>query len=147
MTTCCAELSTTSDEATSKSATNRERFIIYFSVNSKFSAQIVIFLRIKQVILRGGEEAIEAKGEKTKKKRSKKGKASVEDTSLQDAAQPLQDGAEAPIGEEAKGEKKKRAPRKKKEDAPQATEANVDNLAPEVPASSEPVEQEKTEQL
>ena len=50
-------------------------------------------------------------------------------------------------GEEAKGEKKKRAPRKKKEDAPQATEENVDNLAPEVPASSEPVEQEKTEQL
>ena len=49
--------------------------------------------------------------------------------------------------EEAKGEKKKRAPRKKKEDAPQATEENVDNLAPEVPASSEPVEQEKTEQL
>ena len=46
-----------------------------------------------------------------------------------------------------KGEKKKRAPRKKKEDAPQATEENVDNLAPEVPASSEPVEQEKTEQL
>jgi hypothetical protein len=26
--------------------------VIYFSVNSKFSAQIVIFLRIKQVILR-----------------------------------------------------------------------------------------------
>ena len=50
-------------------------------------------------------------------------------------------------GEEAKGEKKKRAPRKKKEDARQATEENVDNLAPEVPASSEPVEQEKTEQL
>ena len=50
-------------------------------------------------------------------------------------------------GEEAKGEKKKRAPRKKKEDAPQATEENVDNLAPEVPASSEPVDQEKTEQL
>ena len=50
-------------------------------------------------------------------------------------------------GEEAKGEKKKRAPRKKKEDAPQATEENVDNLAPEVPASSEPAEQEKTEQL
>ena len=50
-------------------------------------------------------------------------------------------------GDEAKGEKKKRAPRKKKEDAPQATEENVDNLAPEVPASSEPVEQEKTEQL
>ena len=49
--------------------------------------------------------------------------------------------------EEAKGEKKKRAPRKKKEDAPQATEENVDNLAPEVPASSEPVDQEKTEQL
>ena len=46
-----------------------------------------------------------------------------------------------------KGEKKKRAPRKKKEDAPQATEENVDNLALEVPASSEPVEQEKTEQL
>jgi cell division protease FtsH len=50
-------------------------------------------------------------------------------------------------GEEAKGEKKKRAPRKKKEDAPQTTEENVDNLAPEVPASSEPVDQEKTEQL
>ena len=50
-------------------------------------------------------------------------------------------------GEEAKGEKKKRAPRKKKEDAPQATEENVDNLAPEVPDSSEPVDQEKTEQL
>ena len=46
-----------------------------------------------------------------------------------------------------KDEKKKRAPRKKKEDAPQATEENVDHLAPEVPASSEPVEQEKTEQL
>jgi hypothetical protein len=32
--------------------------VIFFSVNSKFSAQIVIFLRIKQVILRGGEEEI-----------------------------------------------------------------------------------------